>query len=230
MRVALASGRLLRLMVAAIAVLVAAHVATRYLGYRLDDYYMVGLGPLFDLDDEANLPTLYSTLTLLLAAAILSGIASCERDDRSRRRHWLGLAAVFAVLAVDEAAQLHELIGGLIETRITTSGYLYYSWIVPYAGLLIALAVLYGRFLFGLPRQTGILITVAGLIHGAGVIGLEAVAARHDQLHGQDWTFGALATVEEIFEMAGVAIFVYALLTYAERRHGDLQVSIGRRS
>ncbi len=228
MTVVLGSARVVRWLAVIAACLVAAHVATRLMGYRLDDYYMVGLGPLFDLDEEANLPALYSTLTLLLAAAILAGIASCERSDRSRRRRWLGLAAIFVLLAVDEAAQLHELVGSLIKSRITTSGYLYYVWIVPYAGLAAGLFLLYGRFLLRLRPATRALIVAAGLIYAGGVIMLEAVAARHDQLHGQgNLTFGALATVEEILEMGGVALFIYALLAYAEHEHGGLRVSLG---
>ncbi len=228
MRIALESGRVTRWLAVIAAGLVAAHGLTRYLGHRLDDYFMVGVGPLFDLDDEGNLPALYATLTLLLAAAILAGIASCERGDRSRHPYWHGLAAIFAVLAVDEAAQLHELVGGLIESQITTTGYFFYSWIVPYAVLAAGLFLLYGRFLLRLPPATRAMIVAAGVIYAAGVISLEAVAARHDELYGQNnWTFGVLATVEEVFEMGGLVLFVYALLAYAEREHGGLWITIG---
>ncbi len=207
--------------------LVVAHTATRLLGSPLDDDYLLGAGPFFDLDAEANLPTFYATLTLLLAAAVLAGLASCEADDR--RRYWAGLAVIFALLALDEATQLHELVGGLIESRIQTTGFFYYSWIVPYAGLLAVLAVLYSRFLLRLPALTRALIVIAGATYALGVIGLEALAARHDELYGQDnRTFTVLATVEEMLEMAGVALFIYALLAYAERRHGGLEISIGR--
>ncbi len=229
MKIRLESKNVLRWLVAIAACLVAAHVATRLLGSPHDDDYLLGVGPLFDLDAEANLPTLYSTLTLLLAAAILAGLASLERDDRSRRPYWLGLAAVFCLLAADEATQLHELVGGLIESRVRTTGFFYYSWIVPYAALLIGLAVLYGRFLLRrLPPSTRWLIVVAGLTYATGVLGLEALAARHDELYGQDnRTFTLLATIEEILEMGGIAVFVYALLAYAERRHGGLEITIG---
>ena len=229
MTIVLESARVARWLAASVAVLVAAHVATRFLGHLLYNFYMAGIGPLFDLDEEANLPTLYSTLTLLLAAAILAGLASCEASDRFRRRHWLGLAVLFVLLAADEAAQLHELVGTLLESRIKTSGYLFYVWIVPYAGLAAGVFLLYGRFLLRLPVRTRTLIVAAGSIYAAGVICLEAVAARHDELYGQgNWTFGTLATLEEIFEMGGVALFIYALLAYAERQHGGLAISIGR--
>ncbi len=230
MRFRLRSPSVLRWLVLIAACLVVAHVATRLLGSPDDDDYLLGVGPFFDLDAEANLPTFYSTFTLLLAAAILAGLGSLESDDRSRRPYWLGLAAIFCFLAIDEATQLHELVGGLIESRIRTTGYLYYSWIVPYAALLGALAVLYGRFLLRLPPRTRWLIVVAGLAYAAGVLGLEAMAARHDEIHGQDnRTFTLLATIEEMLEMGAVALFVYALLAYAEREHGGLEIEIGAR-
>ncbi len=231
MKIVLESVRVVRWLAAAAVFLVAAHVATRLLGSPHDDDYLAGVGPFFDLDAEANLPTFYSTLTLLLAAAILTGLASLERDDRSRGPYWLGLAAVFALLAADEATQLHELVGGLIETQITTTGFFYYSWIVPYAAMLLGLFLLYGRFLLRLPPGIRLLIVAAGLAYAAGVLGLEAMAARHDELYGQDnRTFTVLATIEEILEMGGIALFVYALLAYAEREHGGLEIRIGRPS
>ncbi len=228
MKVVLESARVTRWLVAVAACLVVAHVATRLLGSPDDDDYLAGIGPFFDLDAEANLPTLYSTLTLLLAAAILAGLASLARDDRSRRPYWAGLAAIFALLAADEATQLHELVGGLIETRIVTTGFFYYSWIVPYGAMLLGLFLLYGRFLLRLPLRIRLMIVGAGLAYATGVLGLEALAARHDELHGQDnRTFTILATIEEILEMGGIALFIYALLSHAEREHGGLEIRVG---
>lgn len=228
MKVTLESVRVARWLAAIAACLVVAHVVTRLLGSPHDDNYLAGIGPFFDLDDEANLPTFYSTLTLLLAAAILAGLGSLEKD-RTRHPYWLGLAAIFAVLAADEATQLHELVGGLIETQITTTGFFYYSWIVPYGGLLLGLFLVYGRFLLRLPLKTCLLIVAAGLAYAVGVLGLEAIAARHDELYGQDnRTFTALATLEEMLEMGGILLFIYALLAYAEDEHGGLEFSIGR--
>ncbi len=227
MTLRLRSTRVLRWQGLVIVCLVAAYVVTQLAGYERDGY-LLGVVPLFDLDEEANLPTLYSTLTQLLAAAILAGLASLEGAGGSRRPYWLGLSAIFCLLAVDEAAQLHELVGGLIESRIRTTGYFFYSWIVPYFGLLVVLAMLYGRFLFRLPAATRVLILAAGLTFAVGVIGIEAAAARHDELYGQEtWTYTGLAMIEEILEMGGVAIFTYALLAYAEREHGGLEITVG---
>ena len=226
MKVKLRSVGVARLLAVIAAGLLVAHVVTR-LASRSDNYLM-GFGPLFNLDNESNLPTFYSTLTLLLAAVILAGLASLERHDDSRRPYWLGLAVIFFVLAADEAAWLHELMGALIETLVIGSENFFYSWLVPSASVLIVLFLIYGRFLLRLPATTRGLIVLAGTIFAGGVIGLEAIADRHAQLYGyHNRTFSALATAEEVLEMGGIVLFVYALLSYAEERHGGLEITIG---
>ena len=41
--------------------------------------------------------------------------------------------------------------------------------------------------------------------------------------------FVLVLTLEETLEMAGLAVFVYALLAYAQREFGVLEVAIGER-
>ncbi|MEM7355848.1 MAG: hypothetical protein AAF657_33840 [Acidobacteriota bacterium] len=214
----------LRCMLVAIGGLVIAHTITQAFAFKLVDDDLYGIVPLFDLDEEANLPTLYSTLSLFFAAALLACIAGSEKDDRTRFALWAGLAAIFAFLAIDETAMLHEILGGLIQERFGLSGYLYYSWIVPYALILAGLFVCYLRFLLQLPTKVRLLILTAGAMFGAGVISLEAIAARHDELYGQETlTYAGLATAEELLEMGAIVVFVNALMLYLEMRSSTPQ-------
>ncbi len=43
--------------------------------------------------------------------------------------------------------------------------------------------------------------------------------------HGFDLIYGIIASVEEIFEMAGIVIFIYALLDYLQTHYKDLAIS-----
>lgn len=64
---------------------------------------------LFELDREANIPTLYSSVTILLCAGLLAVIAVAEkRQQRRQYIYWLVLALTFLFLSIDETAGLHE--------------------------------------------------------------------------------------------------------------------------
>ncbi len=223
MKIELTSRGVGRFLVLAICGLIVAHLCGQSLVFKTGDDYLYGLGPMFDLDDEANLPTLFASLAMLFAAVVMMTISRFDGVDSMHRRYWIFLAMVFFVIGVDETISLHELVGNIFDTRFDTSGYLYYSWVIPYFFLSLGLFLISLRFLLQLPVKVRVLMVSAGLLYVLGAIGLEAVSARHDELHGADTlTYAVVSTFEEIFELSGVAIFIYALLLYVEEEHGVL--------
>ena len=106
----------------------------------------MGLINLFALQEEANLPTIYSSFQLLSASVLLVWVSviSSQRGERFAR-HWKGLAVVFLYLAVDESAKLHELsimpVLHLIDGHAT--GILYWPWVIPGMMFVMFLAVIY---------------------------------------------------------------------------------------
>ena len=63
------------------------------------------------VDFETNVPTWWSAMLLLASAATAGFLARAARsagDDRWP--DWLALAVLFAAMAADEAASLHELL------------------------------------------------------------------------------------------------------------------------
>ena len=79
-------------------------------------------------------------------------------------RAWLGLAALVALASVDEALTLHETLGLFIERWYAPGGLLYFVWVLPRTFVLLAVVLVYGRFVANLPpelRRT--------LVIGAGV-------------------------------------------------------------
>ncbi len=56
-----------------------------------------------------------------------------------------------------------------------------------------------------------------------GAIGVEAISGKQASLHGeQNSTYNLIITVEELLEMAGVIVFIYALLDYISRQFTKL--------
>jgi len=165
---------------------------------------------LFWLDTEYNLPTLYQFVTLAGAGAVMFSIAGQPWIERSAdRARWRVLGSIFFFLAVDEVLRIHETVG---DTSSLTFGA---------AGLLLYVPLVMGVGLWWLPllqrlnaRTRLLLLAAAGLYLG-GAAGIESISQLHAGVSGKATAlYVVLATLEEVFEMAGIALLVYALLEY----------------
>src|SRR5690606_34326178 len=131
------------LAVAAVSLLLI-HVALTVMHYTHTELPWL-LRQLFDVDEENNIPTWFSSFLLLLAAALLAVLACHKHAQRDRwTRYWYLLAGGFLLLSLDEMAGLHETLNSSIAS----------SWAIY--GLLVAAlcAALLLRFLFHLPTPT----------------------------------------------------------------------------
>lgn len=191
-----------------------AHLTMVYLRRAHDMDVVMGLAKLFDFYHENNFPSYFSALLLLGAAALLA-IIGCSTVESFRRYrfHWLLLAAVFAFLSCDEMLALHERL--MLPTRqgLHTTGLLYAAWIIPYGAAVLALAVLYWRWFFALPVATRWRFLVAAGLFLMGAIVLEAVSGAEWESHkARTLALDACIFFEDVFEMAGVIVFIRALL------------------
>lgn len=184
---------------------------------------------LFDLDKEANVPTLYSSVTILLCAGLLAVIAIARKKQGKRDYlYWAGLAAIFVFLSVDETAALHENIIRPLRTALHTSGVLYFAWVIPYGIFAIVLLLIYLRFLFSLNPRIRYLIIFSGIIYVTGALGGELVGGYWLGLHGQEnMTYEVITTFEESLEMIGILVFIYTLMSYITSDLSDLFFHIG---
>lgn len=182
----------------------------------------------FDFDVEGNLPTLYSFFNLLLSSALLHLIAShCKEVNRSLYPSWLSLSFIFLFLAFDELLSIHEKLGVVFKEVFDTSGFFHYAWVIPYGIAVFALLILYTKFLFKLPKNTLSLFLLAGGLFILGAIGFEMIGGNHmSQFGGHNLMTALYYTCEELFEMIGISVFIYALLIHITVNQGQ-SVSIG---
>jgi predicted permease len=83
-------------------------------------------------------------------------------------------------------------------------------------------SLLYLRFLFALPRRIQALFVLAGGLYVIGGLGLEMLSWHYrfplydpeNTEASRDLTYLMITHVEELLEMLGVAVFMYALLSY----------------
>jgi hypothetical protein len=212
--------RVAQVLVAAVVVLVAGSFAGQVLRLVFGYDHVYGLVPLFYVDREANLPAWYSSMTLLLSAALLWSIASdARRAGRPHARLWAALAAVFLLLSIDEAAGVHETVSVLIGGLVPDAGVLFFAWVVPGALFVLGMGAVYFRFLLHLPPRTRALVVVAGGCFCFGALGMEMATGYYMSLHDTKRSLAYLLLThgEELLEMVGVAVFVYALLDYRAR-------------
>ncbi|MEO0455647.1 MAG: hypothetical protein AAF152_03570 [Cyanobacteria bacterium P01_A01_bin.114] len=185
--------------------------------YVLGHGELLGFIDLFDVDQEFNLPALYSTLNLLACSILLSVIAISKSQLRDRyAAHWKGLALIFLCLAIDEWMSFHErLILPLRSTFGISSGPLYFTWVIAGFVFLSIFLIAYFKFILALPKNIRWLFLTAGAIYISGVLGLEIAGGWYASLPTEkEFTYHLFNACEEFLEMAGIVVFIYALLRY----------------
>lgn len=186
---------------------------------------------LFNLDREINYPSWYSSLTLLFCGILLRIIAAAKQQQGDLFfRYWKVLGCIFVLFSVDEILSLHEiLIINDLRKALNLGGVFYFIWVIPGTIFVGAVGITYIKFLKHLPRQTRNLFLLAGSIYVGGALGMEMVCGYYADAVGQrNLIYGLLASVEEILEMVGTIVFIYALLSYigSHRENIDLRFKI----
>ena len=210
--------------------LVTASVAGQVMKYIFGHPTVYGLVPMFYVDHEQNIPTLFSVLLLITCSILLSLIFYVHRkQEPGLKIYWATLAIGFAFMAIDEFTELHENIGYLFKPLIGSNshGFLYYSWVVPATALMIFLAIFYSSFLFKLPKTTRINIIIAAIIYITGLIGIEMLGGHYVELHGiENLTYSMITTLEESLEMLGLILFIRALLDYLTAHFSEISINL----
>lgn len=181
----------------------------------------------FNFDAEQSLPTWFEALVMAAASALLAIRAALSSGrDPENRFHWSLLAVVFLLLSIDETLAFHEpTMAPLRQALNITGGFLYFSWFIIAAPLLLAMGIYYIPFLLRLPRPTAIRFAIAGGLFVAGAFGLEFVGGYLVSKGGVDYLAYKIAyTAEECLEIVGVTLFVSSLLRHLSECAPVLQI------
>lgn len=179
------------------------------------------LNPLCDLDGEANIPAWFSSAQLLTIAITLWTANRFRTDKLLPSRWFLNLLATgFLLLSLDETAQVHETITGVIGSRYADWAPLLVSSHKAFA--VLALIGVYGvlhyfykdaRAAWRWSRRecTICLIGVCVVILGGSV--LEAIG--YIYLQKGSLAYQIEVTAEEFLEMFGATLILRAALVFA---------------
>jgi len=196
------------------AVLIAIHIVILGIYYYVGDPDKFDFVRMFDLDMEQNIPTLFSSALMLIAAFLFYLLSKSPKEiKKGSRRYWLGLSFIFTFLAFDESAKIHEKLGDYTEKFVEATGYLHYPWVISYSVLVLVLGFFYFKFFWRMESKVFWSFMGAAAIFLSGAIGFELLGANESSLHSTDTIlYSIYYTIEESLEMFGVIYLISILL------------------
>ena len=219
---------ILNILVLILAGLFLARIAGLVSTHSFGDAHANGLVPLFDFNEEQSVPTWFSTALLMICASLLGIIAAAHRREGGPYRWWMTLAFVFLYLSMDEALSFHERLNRPVRELLHTSGAFYYAWVIPYAAFALALLLFSIRPLKTLTSSTRNLLVAAGALFVCGAMGLEVLGsylATSNQMRATLLS-DVVMMFEELMELSGTIILVYALMKQIAHAHPGWGVTI----
>ncbi|QKQ78009.1 hypothetical protein FBB35_30800 [Nostoc sp. TCL240-02] len=122
---------------------------------------------------------------------------------------------------------LHERLTTPLRGTFNTSGSLYYAWVIAGAIFVLLFLLVFGRFVATLPGKTRRLFFIAGTIYIAGAIASELVGGYYEYYYTPfNMVYVFIATIEEVLEMVGIVIFIYALLSYISSNMKGIDIGV----
>jgi hypothetical protein len=177
---------------------------------RSHDDLIEALLPKLSLSYEGNLPTWFASM-LLFSCALAAGAIALTRP--AWHRHWWAIAAVATWMSIDEAAELHEHLGGYIGT----SGVLYFDWVIPATAIVGLLALVFLPFMRALHAPTRTRLIIAGLVYVGGALVMELPLGWWTEQHGTDgFDYAVIDWVEETLELVGASLALVALVAHRQ--------------
>ena len=205
-------GRVFRLHLAIIAALVLANVPIAVMD-GFGHHGLFGYSRLLGLDQEANIPSCFSSLALLACAVVAWANRSRAETGHPDGSAWGLLAGFFALLAIDEAAMLHEL-ANRASDEFALGGYLTKVGVFVYLPVMIWLAARLFPFWLRQDRPLRVRLFAGPAIYVGSAFGIELIEnqLRAAGVPNYDLRMRISMTLEETGEMLGVAVILYAFL------------------
>ncbi len=191
-------------------VLVLIHLGLYLYHYQIDELPWL-LRQLFDLDEENNIPTWYSSF-LLANNAFFLFIFSCQ-EALDKRTYWKFLAIGFLILSLDEVAGMHETVNTAIET----------NWAIFGIILVLIVGVFFVPFLLSLPRHLSSMFVASGVVYFSGALIMELIG---EDMDADSLLYMATVSLEEGMEMVGAWLFLFGLLKEM-KSDDDVNVELG---
>lgn len=196
---------------------------------------------IFNIAREESIPTWLSSTQALALATTAWVVSRLARRDGSRktRRGWLGVAAFFLYVSIDDAASIHERLGSALEEAFASS-----PWVSQYPsfGWQILLAPLLALGLFASaafiwrqqPSTTARVLVIAALVGFALAQGIDYLEGVENLFY--DWSRAlvvgeytvshTLRAIEEMLEMLSTTALWAPVLWHLADRASRLRIEM----
>ncbi len=227
------SKKVLQFNIGFILILCLFNVASYVMYREFGNDNLMGFSRLVDFDIEGNLPSWFSSINLFIASILLFVISrSDDAKQKNQGKYWFVLSMIFLFMSFDESAMFHEMIGQIL-LKIT-GPLASFTWLgtVPYMVAIPFLLLFLYKFLFSLTPYFRNMFMICGFIFCLGALGFEYLGflnfhvGANSEIDGDSYTYIFLNTIEESFEMFGVAIFIFSLLRFLENYNIPLEIKL----
>ena len=215
MKIELNSFEFVKFLSASAAVLILLNIIMLIIYFHISNPDKFDFIQLVDLDQEANIPTLFSSIILLISSMLFYLLSRLPAEQKkNNQRYWFWLGIIFLFLSFDESATIHESIGDFTSKFIHADGFLYYPWIIAYGIILVILSCSFFRFFWRMEKKVFFQFMLSAGIYLGGAIGFDLLGSREISLHGGDTILYCIYyTIEESLEMFGVIYLIWILST-----------------
>lgn len=191
------------------------------------------IAPFFNVGEEVNLPTFYSSFLLLATACCCFAAANAAKiglQKKTIKRSWHFLGLIFVGLSIDEFSSFHEKLNRIM---VAIGNYIFIPrlmqsvWYASAMAACLVLLFLLIPLLKSLSPKVKNLFGLSGLIFIGGAVGLEAVSLivmDGSPEFSFNFYYLLLSTLEELLEMAGVSLAIYAILVYISEKTNSFQI------
>jgi hypothetical protein len=228
-RIVFSFKRFTRFFIGTITLLGIGHVIAMYFNLTITNKppHIKALVNFLHMSSERGIATLFSGLLLLSAALILAFISKAIDNEKGNKRksYWSKLSFIFLFLCLDETFMIHDRLTPLMHSLVSSglNGFLYWAWVIPYTFLVLFVGIYFLKFVLALPGKTRALFIKSGTVYVFGALGIEFFEgyAFVNKFHLLDQS---LVLIEETMEMAGIAMFIYALIDYIQSRAPQITI------
>ncbi len=172
---------------------------------------------LFKLDKKITISTSYASFLLFMCSILIVTILYLKKKEEDRFiPHWIVLAVIFLGLSLSKMISFHTFVFGLARSILSRIGLFIPSFAVGLTLILIFI-LFYLNFYKSFQKHIKKIILFAGIIYVGGSITMEVLSGFSMHYYGrQSLLYSIFSNVEELFEMTGAIIFIYALLLYID--------------
>jgi hypothetical protein len=230
-RINLTSRNLVILLSTITTLLLVAHLITITMPYLLGGFehgLVRLLFSLFFLDGEGNVPAIFSTWLFLINAVIFLIVWKAARIAGDSPKIWPFLSSVFVFLAIDESISIHERLIDPLRQTLDTTGIFYYSWIIPYGIGVVLLSIFAAPVFWRMQKRIRFWFGLSAAIFLFAAIGMEMISGKYLVMMNEqkDIVWILMITLEELLEMAGLIILVYAQLMLLRIKYNGFLISM----